>query len=142
MEIYLSEVRQEAERLGGKFTFAFDADGNVCDRGMFEYRFAIGELIDGKDYTNSHSVATIYVYIRKADNRIIFSDYDRYNQMTLNFNNFNGDENDRYLIRISLMKFLDELYMCRNRRDEHLWCDGMLDENNIYHRYVQMTLVQ
>lgn len=141
MEVYLNQVEKEIKNLGGKIGYAHNAFEQFCGRAMFEFKYALGKLVEGKDYTGHYSVATLFVYFRKNDfNQVEFSVYDKHICMTLSNSNFDGSEKDGQLIRISLFQFLDKIYKdIYTSVNETLWRDGLLDRNNIYHKDKQFS---
>lgn len=141
MEVSMNFVEKEIKNLGGKIHYAYDAFEQLCGRAQFEFRYALGELVEGKDYTGHCTVATLFIYFRKnAFNQIEFSDHDKHLCRTLSNSNFDGSERDSQLLRISLFQFLDRVYKnCYTGVDESLWKDGLLDKNNIYHKDKQFS---
>lgn len=141
MEVYLNLVEEEIKNLSGKIDYTYNAFEQFCSRAMFEFKYALGELVEGKDYTGHCSVATLFIYFRKNDfNQIEFSDHDKHLCMTLSNSNFDGSERDSQLIRISLFQFLDRVYKnCYTGVNESLCKDGLLDKNNIYHKDKQFS---
>lgn len=136
-------VETEIKNLGGKVMHTYNAFDKLCGKAMFVFKYALGELVEGKDYTGHCSAATLFIYFRKnAFNQIEFSDHDKHLCMTLSNSNFDGSERYSKLLRISLFQFLDRVYKdCYTSANESLWKDGLLDGNNIYHKDKQFSEV-
>lgn len=141
MEAYMNLVEEEIKNLGGKISHTLDTFEQPCGRAMFEFKYALGELVEGKDYTGHCTVATLFVYFRKnAFNQIEFSNRGKHLCTTLSNSNFDGSERDKKLIRFSLFRILDNIYKdYYTGVDESLWKDGLLDEKNIYHKDKQFS---
>jgi len=129
-------VEEEIKNLGGKISYTLDTSEQFCGKAMFVFKYALGKLVEGKDYTGHCTVATLFVYFRKNTfNQIEFSDYNKHICRTLANSNFDGSERDRKLIRFSLFRILESIYKdCYTSVDESLWKEGLLDEKNIYHK--------
>ena len=141
MEVYMNLVEKEIKNLGGKIIYTPDTSKQFRSKAMFVFKYALGELVEGKDYTGHCTSATLFVYFRKNTfNQVEFSNYDKHICMTLANSHFDGSERDGQLIRISLFQFLDKIYKdSYTSVNETLWRDGLLDEKNIYHKDKQFS---
>lgn len=141
MEVYLNLVEKEIKNLGGKIDYTSNALEQFCGRAMFVFKYALGELVEGKDYTGHCTFVTLFVYFRKNTfNQVEFSNYDKHICMTLANSHFDGSERDGQLIRIALFQFLEKIYKdSYTSVNETLWRDGLLDEKNIYHKNKQFS---
>lgn len=141
MEVYMNLVEEEIKNLGGKIIYTPDTSKQFCSKAMFKFKYALGELVEGKDYSGHCTVVTLFVYFRKnIFNQVEFSNYDKHICMTLANSNFDGSKRDGQLIRISLFQFLDKIYKdSYTSVDKSLWKDGLLDEKGIYHKDKQFS---